>query len=241
MKKALLSLTLLPIFIHADGEFIAETKTSKKVVITEKQTETPSFIEYHNRMAVFGSLHQVYERIETDAFYAGVETWLIPVGGSKGASALCEAELRMGYNYFYNGRDHVTPFAGVGIVKDLREHRYQSWWEDSWNWGRHRVKKRHAQLPAVAYGVIGALYDHEFNTVVNLGVNLKGMIGGGVNKKHFNWGNPVYGFDVSVPLTFRFGHRRHWDFRIEPFDIYLNGKNVHVNFFGLRNTIGYRF
>lgn len=222
MKKIILSLALLPIFVHADGE-LAE------------QTPPPSFIEYHNRMAVFFPWHQVYERTKTDAFYAGVETWFLPVLTEGDNDGLFEAELRFGYNLFYKGRDHVTPFIGGGVIKDCTSRHYNTTF-------RHgRAHKHHAALPAVGYGVLGVLYDHEFNTIFNLGINLKGMVGGGVNKKHFDWGNPVVGFDVAVPITFRFGHKRHWDFRIEPFDVFLHGTNGNANYYGLRNTLGYRF
>jgi len=233
MKKLKIGIALLvlPMFAHADGEFsMQDVNTSM-----QQQEQTP-FIEYHNRMAVFGPAHQVYERIKTDALYAGIEAWLVNVENSKSHhSLLGEAEFRMGYNYFYNGRDHVTPFLGVGFIKNYRSHN-----DDSYFWG-HDSKHRFIKLPAVAYGVLGFLYDHEFNSIFNLGFNLKGMVGGGVNKKNHDWGNPVYGFDASLPITFRFGHKRHWDFRIEPFDIYLRGKDINMNYFGFRSTLGYRF
>lgn len=229
--KIALSLLLLPIFAHADGEFAMQDVNSSM----QQQAQTP-FIEYHNRMAVFGPAHQVYERIKTDAFYTGVEAWLVNVITSKSHHWLLgEAEFRMGYNYFYNGRDHVTPFVGVGALKNYRARNCDCsvWGKDT---NHHFVK-----LPLVAYGVLGFLYDHEFNSIFNLGLNLKGMIGGGVNKKNHDWGSPIYGLDASLPITFRFGHKRHWDIRIEPFDIYLHGKHVQVNYFGFRSTLGYRF
>ena len=123
-------------------------------------------------------LYQVYERTEPDAFYAGVESWFVPAYGSKGFTALGEAELRFGYNLFYRGECHVTPFVGVGAVKDFKQHHYYSTWDV-----RGHQHKHYKSIPAVVYGVLGVLYDHEFNTVVNLGLNVKGMVGGGVDKK----------------------------------------------------------
>lgn len=189
----------------------------------------PCYYEYHNRISVFLPWHQAYERIEVDAFYAGVETWALATFSTDHRdkiAALGEIEVRFGYNYFYNGKDHVTPFVGVGVIKDFtREH----WF------GKRREKS------AVVYGVFGILYDHEFNSVFNLGFHFKGLIGGPVDTDSPNWGSPVGGIDVSLPITFRFGNKRHWDIRIEPFDIYLRGRWISRNYFGGRSTIGYRF
>jgi hypothetical protein len=67
------------------------------------------------------------------------------------------------------------------------------------------------------------------------------MGGGAASHKKHHWGNYAVGVDLSIPMTFRFGNRRHWDFRIEPFNIYLHGKNSNVYYFGGRSTLGYRF
>jgi hypothetical protein len=133
----------------------------------------------------------------------------------------------------------VTPFVGLGFFKDLRSEHSNIWVvEDGIVTHHHHHSK---MKPGIVYGTFGFLYDHEFNSIFTLGVNLKGLIGGPVNKKHFNWGSPVGGFDIAVPITFRFGHKRHWDARIEPFNIYLHGTNTTRNYFGFRSTVGYRF
>jgi hypothetical protein len=137
-----------------------------------------------------------------------------------------EAEFRLGYNFFYNGRDHLTPFIGGGVFKD---------------WTKIRIHHKRRELPYLGYGTIGLLYDHEFNSIFTLGTNIKGILGGETSSKYVRWGSPVIGFDISVPITFRFGHKRHWDIRIEPFDIYLHGSESSRNYVGGRSTIGYRF
>lgn len=213
MKKVLFTISLLPIFLHGDGDYSMDDANSVA------KTATP-YIEYHNRMAVFTPFHQVYERIETDAFYAGVEAWIVPIIGGDFSKALFEAELRFGYNLFYNSRDHLTPFAGIGSLINTYE--------------------KQSSL-GMGYGVLGFLYDHEFNSIFNLGINVKGMIGGGSARKHHAWGNPIIGCDVALPITFRFGHKRHWDYRIELFNIYLHGAHASHDVFGFRNTVGYRF
>ena len=213
MKKFSLSLlTLLSTFglAHAD--------------VAPKKPE-PKFHEYHNRIAVFSTNHLTYERTRTDALYVGVETWLVPSTGHN--RWLFEAEYRMGYNYFWNGRDHFIPLAGVGFLESLKD--------------RHHHHNRHFRdkLGAV-YFTTGFLYDHEFNTIFNLGLNVKGLIGGRVSGSH-HWKSPVYGIDVALPITFRFGGNRHWDIRIEPFNIYLHVTKGSQNNFGSRSTVGYRF
>jgi hypothetical protein len=198
------------------------------------------FIEYHNRISVFYPFHQTYERIKPDDFYVGVETWATPViANNHHGSVALETELRFGYNLFYNGRDHLTPVVGGGMFKTTTRHgKYKVKWDGLGNLYFHEP---HRKIPAVGYGTLGFLYDHEVNSIFNLGVNFKGMVGHGGSSSHYKWGSVVVGFDTAVPITFRFGHKRHWDARIEPFDIYLHGTHRSRNFFGLRSTVGYRF
>lgn len=242
MKNIYLLTTLLTAAVFADsGEEIAAANPHYQ----EQQAESTPFIEYHNRMAVFGPFHQVYERIKPDAFYAGLEAWYLPVWNTTNdihrdrTNALGEAEFRLGYNFFYNGRDHLTPFIGVGAIRDVSSLRFEeNVYYNGEIYSRHHHDER---MKTIGYGVIGFLYDHEFNRCVCLGSNLKFLVGGASSGKYHSWGNPVVGFDLSVPLTFRCGYKRHWDFRIEPFDIYLNGRTTSFNYFGFRSTIGYRF
>jgi len=55
------------------------------------------------------------------------------------------------------------------------------------------------------------------------------------------WGNPIIGFKCGLPITFRFGKGRHWDFRIEPFDIFFNSNQFNNNYFGFQFSFGYRY
>ena len=227
MKTIYLLTTLLTTAAFADsGEEVAAV--NKQPV--QPTVEATPFIEYNNRMAVFGPLHQVYERTKPNAFYVGVEGWILPIWNNRknGSHSFGEAELRLGYNCFYNGRDHLTPFAGVGILRDFTTIH-----------NRHRFESE--KMKAIGYGVIGFLFEHEFDRCVCLGSNFKFLVGGSSSEAHNSWGNPVIGIDIAVPLTFRFGYKRHWDFRLEPFDIYLKGDHTTSNYVGFRSTIGYRF
>lgn len=201
----------------------------------------PCFYEYDNRFG-FSPLNLSYERIKTDALYVGVEAWATYVlSNDRGHSnrLLGNAEVRIGHNYFYNKRDHVTPFLGAGIIKDF----CKEWTETQFFFaGVFQFRERHYyQKSPVVYGVFGLLYDHEFNSIFNLGLNFKGMIGGGVGHNHRNWGSTVAGIEVGLPITFRFGSHRHWDFRLEPLYIFLNSSRFSRSYFGGLCTFGYRF
>jgi hypothetical protein len=232
-KRTLVYMTALALSSMVFGKGVA--------VESVKQDSLPNSYDYHNRMVVFYPFHQAYERIKPDDFYFGVEGWVTYVlcnDRSHSNGTLGEAELRLGYNYLYNGRDHVTPFVGGGVIKD-----YSREWIET----RHRVggivvgrKVYSYHKPAVIYGVFGFLYDHEFNSIFNLGANVKGLIGGS-GERRWNWGSVVGGLDVSLPITFRFGRDRHWDIRLEPFYIYLGGSRISRQYFGGRSTVGYRF
>ena len=217
--------------IHEHAGEIAVVKAQTVQAKPTKPARSTPFIEYHNRMAVFFPLHQAYERIKPNDLYVGVEAFFTLIFGTKHIGYVAEGEFRMGYNFFWNNRDHFRPIAGIGALST----------EDT---GRRHHGHRHDWKPGILYGTLGFLYDHEFNSVVNLGVNLKGIIGGTPHKRRHRrgWGSgAVGGFDVAVPLTFRFGRNRHWDFRIEPFNLFLAGSKVVHDVFGFRNTIGYRF
>ena len=127
---------------------------------TTSATTTP-FIEYHNRIAVFNSYHLAYERTKTNSLYAGVEGWLLPVARSH--QAIVEGEFRMGYNFFWNGRDHFTPIAGIGYFQQLRK--------------RHFCFHKHT--PGIVYATFGfSLRPPSSPRRFNLGLNVKGLLGG---------------------------------------------------------------
>jgi hypothetical protein len=202
------------------------------------------YYEYNNRISVFSANHILYERIKPNGIYAAVDLWATWAGTTlKNESTtfnhyLAEAEFRMGYNFFFNGRDHITPLLGLGVIKPEAD------FKSEWGYSRHEhhnSQKHKFKIPAVVYLTGGFNYDHEFNSIFNLGVNLKAIIGGSGSNDFVKWGLVVSGFDVALPITFRFGYKRHWDLRLEPFNIFLIGQDTYVNTFGGRGTFGYRF
>ncbi|MBF5059387.1 hypothetical protein [Candidatus Neptunochlamydia vexilliferae] len=211
--------------------------------------ETNSFNSYHynNRMVVFNLVRLCYERTKLDALHVGVDAWLTWAVTNKNAryhpspfGFIGEAEVHLGYNYHFGMRNFLTPIVGIGVFGDFRNNyckirRRHSYWYSDYPYSYKRFS-----LTPVLYGTFGILYTHEFNSIFNLGLNLKGIVGGDVNKRT-RWGNPVLGFDLTIPIIFRFGKYRHWEFRLEPFNIYLNGRQVERSYFGCRNMFGYRF
>lgn len=193
-------------------------------LIASNETKEPRFKQYNNRMVVFPLFHQCYERLKIRDIYVGVEAFFVRTDTSH---ILLNTELRMGYNFFFNRKDHMTPFVGVGYVQDF-----------SYSYHGH-FRLRHK--PGIACMTQGFLYIHEFSSVFNLGVNGKVLMGGPTTKKRFNWGSPVIGAQASIPLTFRFGSDKHWDFRLEPFNLYLWSKKASHDYSGCMATFGYRF
>ena len=238
------ALAVVPFLLFADEVVfdeheaeIVQVQTQTVQAKKEKPASKTPYIEYHNRMAVFAPWHQVYERIKPNAFYAGVEAYIVPVWGTGHRSWLADAELRMGYNFFWDGKQHMTPIAGVGVLEVGRDRHHHF---------RHK--------PEIVYGTLGCLMDYEFNSVFNLGANIKLLVGGNVHHDHHHhkqfpwmhhkehgWKSVVWGYDLAIPFTFRFGRNRHWDFRLEPFNIFLKSRHSSRDLWGFRNTIGYRF
>lgn len=212
-------------------------------VLADK-TSSPGSYQYGNRMVVFHIFRLNYERIKPNALYVGADAWFTWAMRSPSSDYhtnnigfIGEAEFRLGYNFLFNGKNHLTPLIGTGVFKDCGP-------------SLHKKKvtrtnyryNRSFPIKTLVYGTFGFLYDHEFNSIFNLGLNLKAIVGGDIGGARWRrWGNPVLGFDVTLPITFRFGRERHWDFRFEPFDIFLNGRRFDMNYFGFRTAFGYRF
>jgi hypothetical protein len=216
----LLSTTLLtlPGFAKQSKEMQSQSKDNQ-----ENAMQTP-YIEYNNRMTVFDPGWISYERTKNDSLYWGLMENISPAIGRKKHRWLLEAEGRIGWNLFYDMKMHVTPYVGVLYLNDFRGTRCFRTSRDG-----------------VLAGEIGLLFDYEFGSVFNLGINAKGFVGGSLND-HPVWGKGVAGGgEIGIPFTFRFGGSRHWDLRIEPFDLYIRGKKHGHNYACIRAAFGYRF
>jgi hypothetical protein len=212
----LLSIFSLSAITYADSSDTDSTTPSPH------DTKKPPFREYDNRLSFFPT-YLSYERIKPNAVYVGMET----SGGFPLNKALADlffySELRLGYNFFFRGRDHLTPVVGGGYTKDICINH-----------------ARCLRRPNIGYGLIGLRYWHECSYKFHMGVNAEFLIGRPTNEKH-QWNSPVMGFNISVPLIFKFKDHEKWDSCIEPYSVYLRGGNTSTIYAGLRYTLGYRF
>lgn len=168
----------------------------------------------------FDILRLGYEHIKPDAVYVGMECWYLLGFYSHGLRfVLGEAEGRIGYNFSVNSSNTLTPFIGGGYFRSFESDKKQE----------------------IAYPSLGLRYEHVFGKVFNLGLNLEGMLGYSVNDKYPSWGDPIWGIDIGLPLTWRFTKARCWDFRFEPFFTGWFGENKEAFFGGARSAFGYRF
>lgn len=224
--KAIQLKQVVPALILATSSVLGNMQVERTVKTTTTVSEYPPYATQYANRVNFGIPRLGYERIKPDSVYFGIEAWRVyRLGNATFEKDILEAEARVGYNFFFDGREHFTPIIGGGYFKDF---------------ARHRQRKQ-----GIAYGTFGFLYDHEFNSVFNLGVNMKGLVGYTVNKhghvKKHDWSNPILGYDLGLPFTFRFESQRHWDVRLEPFLIQMFTHHATHNFGGLRASLGYRF
>lgn len=160
-----------------------------------------------------------YEHIKLDAIYVGVEGWYLwGFGGHGFQLILGEAEGRIGYNFSLNPSDVITPFVGGGYFRSFATDRKQE----------------------IGFSSLGFRYEHVFSRVFNLGLNLEGMLGYSLKHRQ-SWGDPIWGVDVGVPLTWRFTRKKNWDVRAEPFFTGWFGQDRNAFFTGVRGAFGYRF
>lgn len=251
LKKHKLKQLILPIlFLMTSAVHGDELDTPEPTILIQDQkqdeiTQSSKYHEYNNRMIVFNLSHLCYERTKPNAFYIGIDYWktysMLPGKPIKGLpiGKLTNAEFRMGHNFFYNDSDHFTPIIGLGVFNDSMKEEIlvENAKVDGEETSTHYYK--YVNLSPVSYGTIGFLYDHEFNSIFNLGLNVKGIFGEPLKNKY--WGDRVKGYNINLPITFRFGHERHWDLRIEPFYLSLRGDLVKRKYLGFTNAIGYRF
>jgi hypothetical protein len=161
-----------------------------------------------------------YEYIKPDAIYLGAECWYLWGFNTHGVQLILgEAEGRIGYNFLLNPLNVMTPFIGGGYFRSFESSRKQE----------------------IGFASLGFRYEHIFNRIFNLGVNLEGMLGHSLNRRQISWGNPIWGVDIGIPFTWRFTRKKNWDIRLEPFFTGWLGQNRNCFFGGLRGAFGYRF
>lgn len=202
----------------------------------------PACPQYDHRMTVFHPAHIGYEYLPNDDLYLGVEVVGTEVYNvkTKGSAIPAFLEVRGGRSYFYNGQDHIRPFIGGMLGKDLKTRKVTQYARE---FGQF-VDLCEIECPLLAFGFVGCTVEREFNSRLSLGLTAKAMIGGPVQKsskyQEYTYGlrDILYGADLSMPFTIRLGEARNWDIRLEPFAVVMNGN---VRYLGHRSAIAYRF
>lgn len=197
--------------------FLSHADEKPKAVIIKVEEVIPP---YGNRLNFYFT-RLGYEHIKPTSIYVALEGWYLPYisSGKKLKSALFQGEARIGYNFLPSPNNRLTPCIGVGYFRDLKNNQKQT----------------------IGFSSLGLRYEHQFNRLFHLGLNTEGLLGYSIDKENRPWGNPIWGFDVGLPLTFCFTKKRNWDFRFEPFVTYFYGKNATYAFGGTRCSFGYRF
>ena len=190
-------------------------------ILAEEQKSLP--IQYNNRISIVPT-HPCYERIKPNALYVGIEGYVLDFVHPKKVHCFLDAEFRMGYNFLFSGKEHLTPFLGIGYFEEF----------NVCHWEIENIR-------GIIYGTMGVLYEHEFNRTFSLGLNSKLILGGSVFNELEHKGSFVVGVDTAIPLTFRMGKKKNWDFRLEPFNLYLHQSKCDQVLYGLRSTVGYSF
>lgn len=193
---------------------------SSELLAQDGIVKPPIAPQYDNRFG-FNLGRLVYERTKNDDMYYALDVWAGWPAFIRSHThchhktfIVAEAEARFGYNFFYKGRDHLTPLVGLGYLYNDRSFCNEQF----------------------IYGTAGFKYSHEFNTVFGLGLNLKLLTGSSVREKAFS-----AGVDTSMPIIFRFAHYRHWDVTLEPYLLYMYSSHKNTGLLGARGTFGYRF
>jgi hypothetical protein len=221
------SLILIIMFITSFG--YASTKTQgakiKQKAMANSSIDNvfylldPKPFEHTNRVAFFYP-YLSFEHRKPYNFYINIEGYKLPT--FKGNIA--KAECLFGYTLLFHDKDYdyLTIAVGMGVFK----------------FG-HISEFDFSNKP-IRYGIIAVLYEHEFNSFFSLGFNMKAL------SRCFEYTSVGYkphleGFEMNLPITFHFGKNNLWDFRLEPFDIYMYKENKTHNRVGIINSIGYRF
>jgi hypothetical protein len=193
-------------------------------------------------MVVFNTGHIGYEFMPNNDLYIGVDTLVTEMYNTttKRSAVPASLEVRFGRSYFLDGQHHIRPILGGGIARDLKVVDFLDYSNEFHQW----VKLDELKHPTLAYGFLGVMLEHEFNSRLALGLNVKALIGGVVGKcdrqqrEYFNVKSIYYAGDISLPFTIRMGSARNWDLRLEPFALVMNDGNRYI---GHRSAIAYRF
>ncbi|MGD2168708.1 MAG: hypothetical protein PVI40_00505 [Chlamydiota bacterium] len=198
-------------------------------VLSSPSTQSTLLAQYNNRISVnFPLIGLSYERIKPNSYYVGIDANIF--FPSFNFSDITNFEARIGYHFFDGIGHHFILTEGVGY---LRNHEFLA---ECFSYSLE-------DIPEFLYESIGFSYEdevviHQF-LVVEVGVNAQGLLAyrfpAKWNASSKEYGKitgafPVYGFKGSLPITFRFGRQKNWDFRIQPSFLYLASHTVKMDY-----------
>lgn len=185
-----------------------------------EKVETDTTIPQYDNRINFSLSRLGYERLKSNDVYVGLQEWFTLLNAwNRRAHWTNELEARVGYNLCFEEKDRLTPMIGGGFFKYYSKNNSQG----------------------IGYGLVAVFYEHTVNRLFSMGLNLKGTVGASKHEKSESLGNPILGYQVDIPFTFRFGKKRNWDYRIAPFYLSMNGKNRKISTYGFYGEFGYRF
>lgn len=172
---------------------------------------------YENRVALFPNF-LTYEKIANASLYYSFEGFYNIIG-----SRCAQIETRIGYNMNFKNNDYFCPYVAGGWLKSF-----------------HSTCAKNNTLDQLSlfFGGLGLCYDHEILSIFHIGFRSEILLGSSVKAKKDHL---TYGFEGRVPLTFYFGHKGKYDFRLEPFAIFLSNNNTSCDLWGLILSLGYKF
>ncbi|MGR3912056.1 MAG: hypothetical protein QRY71_01930 [Candidatus Rhabdochlamydia sp.] len=220
---------------HNSKAYIVETHNPHHIAIVS--SPPPIAPQYEHKVGV-GDGRILYERTKNEDVYFSTDVFAtrfiarinhphglhVHVHRYPSKTSFLDAEVKLGYNFLRDGKDHFTPFGGVGFMNA--------------NMGVFK----HAKF---AYASTGFKYLHELNSVFGWGFNLKGFVGQQIAKKKdskkLEAKKVGFGADMGIPLCFRFAKNRHWDITVEPYYLYLESNHEHASSVGSKLTLAHRF
>lgn len=168
---------------------------------------------YDQRMGIFPNFC-TYEKLTNSSIYYCFEGFYNVIG-----SRCAQIETRLGYNMMCNDNDYLCPYLSAGWLKGYKND--------------NLFKKAN-----IFFGALGLAYDHEILSIFHIGFRSELLLGSKIKDSK---NNLIYGFEGRIPITFYFGEKRKFDFRLEPFAIFLNEKTHSSDLWGLLFNLGYKY
>ena len=207
--------------------FIANADEPESPALNAQSNVLP---QYEHRIGInFPLIGISYERIKPNSYYIGIDGDLF-FPALNYFCGVINAEARSGYHFFNGIHHHFIPIAGGGYLQI----------NPLFGFKREDVQE-------FAYASLGCRYEYEQmkGLPCSMGINAQGLLAYRLPqewdyspspclyplKKHekITAAFPVFGFKGSVPVTFRFGQQKNWDFIFEPFFFYLSSHKIKVD------------